>query len=148
MCKIMYKIILIVCAVKLIISAPLQNFECNITCPPNNICVDENTCACIQNINTNKFDPLLPKLPHCDSDDKIIDAEILEEIFDPDTDEIEIIATNDDIQNDIETSTEFNKLNNLIVEKTYTNSFYRFYEIFGIACIIMAFLILIAFLRK
>ncbi|TMW50934.1 hypothetical protein DOY81_004007, partial [Sarcophaga bullata] len=140
-------------AMGLITSAPLQNIECNITCPPNNICVGENTCACVQNINSDKFDPLLSQLPHCDSDgvgnDEKFDEEMLEELFTADSDETisEIVTTNDDIQIGIETSTEFNKVNNLSIEK-YTNNFNRFYEIFGVACIIMAFLILIACLRK
>ena len=154
MYKIMYEIILIICIVELIRSAPFQNIECNITCPPNNICVGENTCACIQNINPDKFDPLLSKLPHCDSEgvsnDEIINAEILDELFNAGSDETisETIATSDDNRIDFETSTELNKLNNLIIENNYINSFNRFYEIFGIACIIMAFLILIACLRK
>lgn len=76
---VVYKLILILNISVLIFCAPQTSYKCEVTCPPNTMCVGDNKCSCIDRllpdsqIDESSRDPNFPKLPFCVQETTVAD---------------------------------------------------------------------------
>lgn len=127
-----YKVILILNISVLIYCAPQTSYVCEVTCPPNTVCVGDNKCSCIDRllpgskIDDNNRDPYFPKLPFCVEETTLADYDF--EIIDYD---IELTTSTTSISDNI-----------FLLDDD------MFYTILGILSICLALIVLIMFIKR